>query len=117
MKFTKSEIENYISEKSLELVKRRNPYKEKAIKYAVGGEPRYIYNGESYTEEDIDATYLITVKKDMLRGYEERMVGYYDKWFRYNHADEGAAYDEGQKLATKNPKCSGEFNIIPCGEL
>lgn len=40
------------------------------------------------------------------------MVGYYDKWYRYSHADEGYAYDVGQRLATENPKCSTEFNII-----
>lgn len=27
---------------------------------------------------------------DEARGYRDRKAGYYDKWFRYNRADEGS---------------------------
>ena len=37
--------------------------------------------------------------KDFLAGKKERMAGYYDKWYRYNRKDDGAAYDAGVKAA------------------
>ena len=32
---------------------------------------------------------------DFILGYKDRMNGYYDKWYRYNRADDGAEYDRG----------------------
>lgn len=29
---------------------------------------------------------------DFNQGQKERMIGYYDKWYRYNRSDDGAAY-------------------------
>ena len=98
----------------IELTRTYNPYIKKAIEYFVDGDPRYIYFDISMTKEEIDKAYFETAVKDLERGYSERMVGYYDKWYRYNHADEGRAYDAGQRMATENPKCSGEFHIIEC---
>lgn len=98
--------------KAEEIARRYNPYKEKAIRYFIGGKPTYIWANGHYNEQEIFEAYVETATKDIERGYEERMVGYYDKWYRYSHADEGHAYDVGQRLATENPKCSTEFNII-----
>ena len=36
---------------------------------------------------------------DFEAGKRDRMAGYYDKWYRYNHKDDGAAYDDGCKAA------------------
>ena len=111
MRITKA-MKAEFQRKAEELVKRYNPYKEKATRYFIDSKPTYIYNGVHYSEKEIDDAYIETATKDIERGYEERMVGYYDKWYRYSHADEGAAYDAGQRIATENPKCSTEFNII-----
>lgn len=109
-----TKLEKAIKERVTEMEKEFNPYKVKAIKFFLDGKTKYIYNDEVMTEEEISAAYIQTASKDMKNGYEERMVGYYDKWYRYCHSDQGRAYDEGQKLATTNPKCSKEFNIIEC---
>lgn len=91
-----------------------NPYKQKAVQFYVDMRPMYLYVGCRMTEAEIDAEYIKTAKKDIENGYKERMVGYYDKWYRYNRADEGRAYDLGVRYAADQPKCSAEFNIIPC---
>ena len=44
-----------------------------------------------YTQEDVDATAI----EDEKRGYEDRKAHCYDKWYRYNRSDNGAAYDRG----------------------
>lgn len=103
-----------IKELALEALRYGNPYKTNAVKYYVGDQPRYLFAGESMTEKEIDEAYLDTAKKDIKRGYDERMVGYYDKWYRYNHSDEGRAYDMGVRAATTNPKCKQEMIIIEC---
>ena len=107
-------IQKLIKEKAEQLVREFNPYKHKAIKYYVGSEPRYIYCGEVHTEKEIDEAYLVTAIKDMTNGYNERMVGYYDKWYRVNHADEGRAYDKGVQMAIQNSKCPCDYHIIEC---
>jgi len=28
-------------------------------------------------------------------GKRDKKAGFYDKWYRYNHSDDGAAYDAG----------------------
>lgn len=102
----------------LEIAKRLeetyNPYKKSAVKYFNDMVPMYLYANESMTEEEIKNAYIETAKRDIEKGYEERMLGYYDKWYRYSHADNGRAYDAGCQEATKNPKCSDEFKIIEC---
>ena len=113
MRITKAMKEKFRI-KAEELANRYNPYRRKATKYFINGNPVYIWCGKHYTERELYEAYVETATKDIERGYEERMVGYYDKWYRYNHADEGSAYDAGQRMATKNPKCSTEFNIIEC---
>lgn len=81
----------------------RNPYIERAIPYQVGGVQTYLLNGESMTLEQINNDYLGTALRDMLNGYNERSVGWYDKWYRYFRWDGGWAYDFGQGLA-KGPE-------------
>lgn len=46
-----------------------------------------------------------TAKKDYEIGKRDCKCGIYDKWYRYNHSDEGAAYGAGwmeQNKTTKN---------------
>jgi len=50
--------------------------------------------------------------KDFAAGKRDRMIGYYDKWYRYNRNDDGSAYDDGVKAALKDPKCKGECQFI-----
>ena len=95
-----------IANTARKIAEQYNPYREKATKYYIDNEPMYIWAGTHYTETEILEAYIETAIKDMTRGYEERMVGYYDKWYRYSHADEGRAYDMGQQFATENPKCA-----------
>ena len=93
---------------------RGNPYEAKATKYFIGCTPMFLYAGEHMTKEQIDAAYIETASKDIKYGYEERAVGYYDKWYRYNRADEGRAYDMGVRLAADTEGCKDDFQIIPC---
>ena len=42
---------------------------------------------------------------DALQGMEDCKLGIYDKWFRHNRTDDGAAYDKGwvaQNATTQN---------------
>ena len=89
-----------------------NPYIRQATKYKKGNEIMYLFAGEKMTREDIDKAYMETASKDIRYGYEERAVGYYDKWYRYQRADEGRAYDLGQRLAANTAGCTSEFQII-----
>lgn len=48
-----------------------------------------------------------TQEHDYLQGVNDCKCGIYDKWFRYNHNDEGQAYDLGwmiQNETTKNER-------------
>ena len=63
--------------------------------------------------ESLYGGYRDTAEKDIKQGYRDRMAGYYDKWFRYNRADEGAAYDRGVGIATTREKCPEYMRIIP----
>ena len=107
---TKKEIRTIAEE----LERTYNPYKVKAIKYYVGGIAHYIWANRAYTEEEIKAAYIETAEKDVRMGYEQRMIGYYDKWYRYCHADDGRAYDAGVKKACMMSKCAEEVCIIEC---
>ena len=51
---------------------------------------------------------------DFNQGKRERMIGYYDKWYRYNRKDDGAAYDAGVKAAIDSGKAKDECIIIEC---
>ena len=91
-----------------------NPYIARAIRFFVDGSDRYIFGGKAETKETLDAEYSKTATKDIQRGYEERMGGWYDKWYRYSRADEGRAYDLGVKLAASRDNCKAEMTIIEC---
>jgi len=109
-KITNSQIKA-LTEKALA---SGNPYEAKATKYFVDHTPMFLYAGERMTKEQIDAAYIETASKDIRNGYNERGVGYYDKWYRYTRADEGRAYDLGVKLAAATAGCPEEMTIIPC---
>lgn len=56
---------------------------------------------------------LLPNEADVKAGYRDRINGYYDKWYRYNRADEGASYDIGCKNAVDSGKCpEEEFTLI-----
>lgn len=114
MKITKSEIK----ELALKALSQGNPYIENSIEHYVGTETKYVYrDGEIYTKEELDDEYLKTASKDIEQGFRNRMIGYYDKWFRYNRADEGRAYDLGCQYAVKQDKCSDEMRIIEVNNI
>lgn len=89
-----------------------NPYARGSVLFFVDREPRYIWNGTTYTREEIDNAYRETAAHDIRAGYAERMVGYCDKWYRYRHSDEGRAYDIGQREAANTDGCSAELQFI-----
>lgn len=91
-----------------------NPYRNRAIKYFLDTKEMYIYAGQIFTREQIDNAYLDMAMKDVKFGFDQRMVGYYDKWYRYNRADEGRAYDIGVRRALEEEKCVAEMRIIEC---
>lgn len=86
------------------------------IKFFIDREPRYLFpaTGEVLTQEEVDKMERERIERDWKAGHNDRMAGYYDKWYRYNRRDNGKAYDEGQQEALKNPKCEGSMEIIPC---
>lgn len=52
-------------------------------------------------------------KEDEKRGYKDRLAGFYDKWYRYNRKDDGAAYDKGCVRAVNSGKKLPEhFTLI-----
>lgn len=86
-----------------------------AIHYMVGGEDRYLVGRKSMTREEYEAARAATALKDETAGYHDRLVGVYDKWYRYNRSDEGAAYDRGQQRAVcSTEKSTSVFVIIEC---
>jgi hypothetical protein len=104
-------IVNMLAKKALQ---SGNPYIKSSIEYFIDRVPHYLFCGEDYTKQQLDRAYLETAERDIKNGYNQRMVGYYDKWYRYNHSDEGRAYDLGSQYAANDPKCSEEFIIIEC---
>lgn len=83
-----------------------------AIFYSVGDEKRVILDsGESIPESEYNAIRA----RDEMRGYADRMTGYYDKWYRYHRSDDGAAYDKGAQRATRERNCPTDVHIIECG--
>ena len=61
------------------------------------------------TDNDLRA---ITAHNDAEYGRRDRMAGYYDKWYRYNHSDDGAAYDAGVRMALQSDGCPEDYQII-----
>ncbi len=57
------------------------------------------------------------IMTDEERGYRDRLAGYYDKWFRYNRVDNGAAYDKGCVRAVDSGKCPDHFTLIEASEI
>lgn len=110
IKITKAEIEQFAQGALL----RGNPYIMKSVRYRNGKVEMFLYAGQRMTREEIDEAYLETARKDVKNGYDERSAGYYDKWYRYNHADEGRAYDIGVQCAASRCGCPEDFTIIPC---
>ena len=51
---------------------------------------------------------------DFLAGKKQRLVGYYDKWYRYNRKDGGAAYDAGVQAAIDSGLATDHCIIIEC---
>lgn len=87
------------------------------ITYFIGNEKYYLLNnGQSILATEYEKLQVETAKKDELAGYLDRKAGYYDKWYRYNRADNGAAYDRGCVRAVNEGKCSDHFTIIECME-
>ena len=50
-----------------------------------------------------------TFKRDMEAGARDAKAGFYDKWYRHNRVDEGAAYEAGW---TANKDESKDYQII-----
>ena len=96
------------------VISQGNPYLSKAIQFFIGHQPMYLYAGEFMSREQLDIEYSKTAKHDLLAGYKERRVGYYDKWYRYSRADEGRAYDAGVRLAVSEESTPSEMHIIEC---
>jgi len=59
------------------------------------------------------ATINQTNVNDFNYGKRDKESGFYDKWYRYNHSDSGAAYDAGFNSVgfTKT------IQIIECSEV
>lgn len=108
----KAELKEIVNE----VVSTYNPYIAHSVKFNVDKVEKYIYRDNVYTKEELDAEYAKTAEKDIMQGYKERMVGYYDKWYRYNHMDEGRAYDFGVRRATQEPNCVDYLHLIECNQ-
>lgn len=80
------------------------------IKFYIGTEVHFMNDlGEDITEQIKEAQ-----RRDEEYGYKDRINGYYDKWYRYNRVDGGAAYDKGVQRAVTSGKCKGDMTIIEC---
>lgn len=94
---------------------RLNPYVtlSQELELADGSGRMYLYlDGKLYTRDDLDKAYYDTCLKDIKCGFNDRIAGYYDKWYRYSRKDEGYAYDKGSRYAVDNYDV-GEMIIIP----
>ena len=49
---------------------------------------------------------------DFQLGYRDRVHGFYDKWYRYNRADDGAEYDRGCVYAINCGDAAESVQII-----
>lgn len=57
-----------------------------------------------------------TEQRDEDRGYKDRLSGHYDKWYRYNRSDDGAAYDRGCVRAVATGRCPDHFTLIEANQ-
>lgn len=103
-----------IKQLAMECLNSGNPYVRQAQTYKFEDDVLYLWHNELYRKETLDDMYLDTACKDIKRGYDERLTGYYDKWYRYNHADDGFAYDRGVIRALGEKDCPKEVTIISC---
>ena len=85
------------------------------------GQQTFCALGENlYTEQELVIMDEERQKKDEQRGYSDRMAHCYDKWYRYNRSDNGAAYDRGvvrcvnEKHSKKWLEEDEGFYIIEC---
>ncbi len=83
--------------------------------YFIGTQKRYLVaDGVSLSEEEWNSIVKKTARQDEEQGYKDRKAGFYDKWYRYNRQDDGAAYDRGCVRAVNEGKCIAECIIIEC---
>ena len=102
-----------IDELAHEALSKGNPYIDRSVPFNVDMETKYIYrDGKVYTKEELDEAYLEHARKEIAYGYDERGVGYYDKWHRYNEFDNGRAYDLGVQEASNTPGCPPDIQFI-----
>jgi hypothetical protein len=82
------------------------------INYYIGGKAAkmHLVNGREVSERDVETMRAKNFKK----GYAERMIGFYDKWYRCNAFDGGESYDGGVAEALKQPDCVPDCQIIEC---
>lgn len=90
--------------------------RERFIPFNVGQTQYYIdrVTDKQITQEEFESITTANFEKDKERGYQDRLAGYYDKWYRYNRLDEGLAYDAGQKKAVESKLPLPEVQFIPC---
>ena len=103
-----------VNEAVAKVIAQGNPYVDKAVQFFKDKRPMFLYADKVMTLEELNEAYRKTAEHDIRNGYKERNVGYYDKWYRYNRADEGRAYDAGVKMAIESGKAPGDYNIIEC---
>lgn len=61
------------------------------------------------------AARIKTMENDIKAGKADKIAGYYDKWYRYNRKDEGAAYDIG--FNSVECKLENGIKIIECNRI
>lgn len=87
-------------------------------KFFRNNEVFYALGENLYTEAELIAMDEERQRADEQKGYDDRNAHYYDKWYRYNRSDDGAAYDRGvvrcvnEKKSAKWLKEDENFTII-----
>ena len=89
-----------------------------AISYYEGKIPCLMIPGAWHnTLDELKDEYRKTMTKDIQSGYDQRRVGYYDKWYRYCRFDGGFAYDIGCRfVCDKGDVKTDEFHLIECNQ-
>ena len=87
-----------------------------AISYFDGMKPCLMVSGAWHdTLENLKKEHEDRMRKDIVDGYKQRQIGYYDKWYRYSRWDGGFAYDLGCRLCCdKGDLKTDEFHLIEC---
>ena len=98
-----------------ECVDTYNPYigRSERLECVSGGFLYRYLDNKLYTLEELNKSYFEHARKDIQFGVRDRVAGYYDKFYRYNMADDGAAYDKGVRYAADYLDCEEEMRIIP----